>query len=742
MDSLSKAAKAVSTAMKAAFAGATIKIINDQIGKLTDAYGKQERAEIRLAAAMRNNPLIDGTAFKRFTEYASQVQKTSIFGDEKLIEMQAFLTTLRMSESQIRDVISAATNLASTGMVTLDSAVRNLARTYGGLSGELGELIPGIRELTEEEMRAGKAVEYINEQYEGMAEAVSKGVAGTKKRVENMIGDIKERIGLMFVPLVENFAKLVDENLPRIEEWINRIGPHVMATLMTIPQALSIAFSTLKSVINELFEQGKWMEFATLVARTMVIAFEALGESIYNILARAFENITQNVGQDIAIEYTKLVNNLRPIAPLDTFRHSDTKGYTLSNVISPQQMAGMAPFRMLPESLKQQYGSAIRDPGIGSTRRLDAAIEAIRAWTRKEAQRQRMSPEDFVARLAQESEDPGKTFVEILGEKLDSSGIGSAWNSEFGFVIDGLEDLGNISNLYAKNLEQANRTFTQSPVVSDILSGAPPAGRGRTPINPATAGMLGPNLSPRPASPNLGDIHASLGQSGLQQVLGRLSGAFGSIVGAIAPLVTSLKSVMALMNPLQTILSAAMQVLGPLIDKVLSPLVGILAVLGQTIGAILAPLLEALSPVIQAVAEGFAWMYNWAIRPFANLLITGFNHLNNAIAGLVNAMLAAWEAVTFWDSKKFTRMEKKDPQAGHLALMDLQTIQTAGTNYLAGEGAFGGAGGAQGAQYTQPRDIYVDVFIEPGAVLVGEGGMRELARTMRTEFERLDILGA
>ena len=54
--------------------------------------------------------------------------------------------------------------------MTLESAVRNTAKTFSGLAGELGELVPQLRGLTAEEIQTGKEVEIMSEVFAGQAE--------------------------------------------------------------------------------------------------------------------------------------------------------------------------------------------------------------------------------------------------------------------------------------------------------------------------------------------------------------------------------------------------------------------------------------------------------------------------------------------------------------------------------------------------------------------------------------------
>ena len=51
-----------------------------------------------------------------------------------------------------------------------------LAKTYSGQRGEMGELVPAIREMSSEQLQHGEAVKFVLEQYKGLSEAAADGI--------------------------------------------------------------------------------------------------------------------------------------------------------------------------------------------------------------------------------------------------------------------------------------------------------------------------------------------------------------------------------------------------------------------------------------------------------------------------------------------------------------------------------------------------------------------------------------
>ena len=166
----------------------------------TDAFAEQELAERKLEQAL-------GRTSQALLNQASALQKTSVFGDEATIAQQAFLASLKFSEDQIKTIIPVAMDLASATGMTLESAVRNTAKTFSGLAGELGELVPQLRDLTAEEMKAGKAVEVMAELFGGAAQAETETLTGSLTQMTNAIGDAAEDLGALLSPAIIKSAK-------------------------------------------------------------------------------------------------------------------------------------------------------------------------------------------------------------------------------------------------------------------------------------------------------------------------------------------------------------------------------------------------------------------------------------------------------------------------------------------------------------------------------------------------------
>lgn len=167
------------------------------ISECSDAYEKQANAETLLQAAVKNNPYLNEQSVLQLKEYASHLQSISTVGDEELLPFMAQLAAAGRTQTEIQDIMGAALDVSASGAMSLESAVKNLNKTFSGLSGELGESVPQIKQLTKEQLKNGDAVKILAEQYSGMAKSTA-GSTGGWKQFKNTLGDLQEMIGEKF----------------------------------------------------------------------------------------------------------------------------------------------------------------------------------------------------------------------------------------------------------------------------------------------------------------------------------------------------------------------------------------------------------------------------------------------------------------------------------------------------------------------------------------------------------------
>ena len=162
---------------------------------------------------------------------AAAIQKTTVYADDAVIKVQAYAAALGHSEAQVGKMTTAAVGLAAGLGIGLDQAMSMLHKSTLGASKGLGQLVPGVKELTKEQLKSGAAIDMVTAKFSGYAEAMGNTGLGAMQKFQNQFGDLMEQFGEAALPalnkIIEKFSKLVEwfkELSPATKEWVVNIG--------------------------------------------------------------------------------------------------------------------------------------------------------------------------------------------------------------------------------------------------------------------------------------------------------------------------------------------------------------------------------------------------------------------------------------------------------------------------------------------------------------------------------------
>lgn len=387
-----------------AFSGVTkaVNSVASGIKAVNDAYRVQIGAETQLQTASQNNPYLDGKSVKNLKAYASQLQSVSTFGDEELLPFMAQLASSGRTEQEIMDIMAASINVAASGTMSLESAVRNLNKTYGGLSGELGESIPQIKNLTTEQLKNGEAVKVIAGQYKGMAESVAQST-GSSQRLANTWGDFKEALGRNFAPAVDNVKNSAQTLLTNVVDAMNKSVETKQAIIEAQAEGVELAKildgkngGSGKTVAEAAKEEKEAKENAKKAAKEAKRAAEQAAKeaaaSIQSIFAESAGQALLNSGKFSATEIE------RKAKEISEFFDSMTYNYMPQDQLNEQRISDIASlYDMTREDAEKlaYYSGIIK---ANETGRYDAIVEETKA------KKEQLALEDEAQKKAEEAQ--------------------------------------------------------------------------------------------------------------------------------------------------------------------------------------------------------------------------------------------------------------------------------------------------------------------------------------------------
>lgn len=185
-----------------------------------EAYKVQIKAEKALQKAADNNPYLNGESVHRLKEYASTIQSFSNYGDEGTIDIMAQLASTGRTESEIMKIMGAAADYAAAKHIDLKTAAESLNSTYSGMAGTMGRQIADIKDLTDEQLKNGEAIDLIASKYKGFAQEA----ADSGTQAKNAFGDFMESLGRLANPTFEALNQKAKAFWEKMTEQMNKFN--------------------------------------------------------------------------------------------------------------------------------------------------------------------------------------------------------------------------------------------------------------------------------------------------------------------------------------------------------------------------------------------------------------------------------------------------------------------------------------------------------------------------------------
>lgn len=199
-------------------------------GVAVKAFGDQQAAVEQLNQSLKNAGTFSKQASQDLQSFASALQATSTFGDEVILQNIALARNFTQTNEQAKQLTQAAVELSAATGKPLESSITNLGKTFAGLAGELGESVPALRDLTQEQLKAGAAIDLVSKRFAGSALAASQTFNGQVVQLKNSFGDFLEVIGAELAPA---FSKLVTF-LKSTVDALNNLEPQTRRTVVLI----------------------------------------------------------------------------------------------------------------------------------------------------------------------------------------------------------------------------------------------------------------------------------------------------------------------------------------------------------------------------------------------------------------------------------------------------------------------------------------------------------------------------
>ena len=236
-----------------------------------------------------------GKSLSNLNKIQNEVSRNNFFDGDSINNATKMAVAMGLTEKQIEDVLRAATDLAASGVMPLDQAVKELSLSYSGNLEQLKKINPELAKLTKEQLAQGEAVRIIGQEYKGMADAMSNTFEGRDTQWKNSFSDLQAEVGEI-IQRVKYFGQGVWlDPINRLSNWLNDNSAKIASFIVTLPENFKIAAVAIKDIVKEIFSIDFWAKNGEVIVEIFKETFIAAKEVATAIMLALMKSLFELV---------------------------------------------------------------------------------------------------------------------------------------------------------------------------------------------------------------------------------------------------------------------------------------------------------------------------------------------------------------------------------------------------------------------------------------------------------------
>lgn len=786
LGALKSASEKLGSAIKAAFTVtavvASIKKLSSAISSCFDQFSKAERSYKQLAMAIG-----DQEGYDKLVSTIASLSRQTLVSKDNIESVVAELAALGKSADEIDAITTASVNLSNVTGKDLTSSMTTLLNTYNGTTTQLKKLGIDTSALTKEELAQGGAVELVNKQLGEYTKKMAKlDTSQHLTNVKNTWGDICQTIGGVvdynFGPFLSQFDTWLANSYSNITGVINYVG----AIIANAPQAFRLALDTIWTMIKRVFE---WDSIKSIIQTVM----ENTQILLSNVLTNFFTTIPtllSTLGEGIIAWIAYIGSNLRQ--EISTAIGDGFSFGFLEAIKNPLS-------RLIFKDVEVTYKGKTQPLGDYSKRDQNAIIDEMKKLglavfgtmfspgANIEAKSETWAGIAGLRGVDGQKEAADKKFAEvgnILKNLVTDSSVGIKEiitnTGELGTTL-----FGDIATEFKSSLDEI-----VAPVLSEIANKSDvtipsfviPSGIKIDASEDEDDGSEDDGTEDKPKLKfNLTDLKTWFGEKKDSihstetfdsTLYSRLESVFGGLLSSIEPILTIVQSTSPHLALLMPVVEGFVSVLGNALSMTIQPIFDALTMIGQMLGSLFLPILDAIYPVVQILSsilinamlpviqilspafEAVGTVIK-LLTPIITLVGKAFTILSSPVQYVADLFgwlgewlkylgscvaVAAWNLTHWFDQRSyggtpggfssdaFSGLDSRLNQWDSMAMNSSAISDSTSTSTAIGS-----------ASYQGGTSVTINIYQE--APVVGDGGMKDFARMIRSEFDSLNYYG-
>ena len=263
--------------------GFAIAKVMQVVSKVTNGATENFLAQNKALAQYNATVTKFGKNLSNLNKIQNTVSRNNFFDGDSINNATKMAVAMGLTEKQIEDVLKASTDLAASGVMPLDQAVKALSLSYSGNIEELKRMNPELANLTKEQLAQGEAVRIIGQEYKGMADAMANTFEGRDTQWKNNFSDFQAAVGGIIQATKFGFQGKMMNSLNKITEWINENKISIIKFLYGLPDIIAAIGKSGFEIINKTFTGEGMVNLLSFLGKGLLVTIYATGSSFYHL---------------------------------------------------------------------------------------------------------------------------------------------------------------------------------------------------------------------------------------------------------------------------------------------------------------------------------------------------------------------------------------------------------------------------------------------------------------------------
>lgn len=271
--------------------GFAIAKVMQVVSKVTNGATENFLAQNKALAQYNATVAKFGKSLSNLNKIQNEVSRNNFFDGDSINNATKMAVAMGLTEKQIEDVLKASTDLAASGVMPLDQAVKSLSFSYSGNVEELKRMNPELAKLTKEQLAQGEAVRIIGQEYEGMADAMANTFEGRNTQWNNSFSDLQAAVGGVIQATKFGFQGRMMDSLNKVTEWIIENKESIIKFLYGLPDIITVIGKSAFEIIKRTFSGEGIINLFSFLGKCLIISFKAALSTVFELIRGLFDDI-------------------------------------------------------------------------------------------------------------------------------------------------------------------------------------------------------------------------------------------------------------------------------------------------------------------------------------------------------------------------------------------------------------------------------------------------------------------